>query len=49
MAQMITLIPMVVEAFRSISGIITSVREAKDKLREAADKAAVAEQIEAEL
>lgn len=49
MAQMITLIPMIVEAFRSISGIITSVREAKDKLREAADKAAVAEQIEAEL
>jgi len=49
MAQMITVIPMIVAAFASISGIINSVREAKGKLREATDKTAVAEQIEAEL
>ena len=46
---MVMLIPAIIEAFGSIAGIISSVRESKDKLREAADKTKVAEQIEAEL
>lgn len=49
MAQMVVLIPAVIEAFKSIAGIISSVKESKDKLREAADKTMVAEQIQAEL
>jgi len=46
---MVMLIPAIIEAFGSIAGIINSVKESKDKLREAADKTKVAEQIEAEL
>ena len=46
---MVMLIPAIIEAFGSIAGIISSVKESKDKLREAADKTKVAEQIEAEL
>lgn len=49
MAQMITLIPAIIEAFRSIGGIMGSVRETKTKLAEAADKTAVAEEVQAEL
>lgn len=47
--SMVMLIPAIIEAFGSIAGIISSVKESKDKLREAADKTKVAEQIEAEL
>lgn len=46
---MVMLIPAIIEAFGSIAGIINSVKESKDKLKEAADKTKVAEQIEAEL
>ena len=45
----VTLIPTIIEAFSSIGGIISSVRESKDKLREATDKTRAAEQMEAEL
>ena len=47
--SMVMLIPAIIEAFGSIAGIISSVKESKDKLREAADKTKAAEQIEAEL
>ena len=49
MAEVVTLIPAVINAFRSIAGIISAVKESKDKLKEAADKSEVAEQVEAEI
>ena len=49
MAQMLTLIPTIITAFSSIAGIIVSVKESKEKLRDADDKVKAAEQIEAEL
>ena len=49
MAEVITLIPSVINAFKSIAGIISAVKESKDKLKEATDKSEVAEQVEAEI
>lgn len=49
MAEAITLIPSVINAFKSIAGIISAVKESKDKLKGATDKSEVAEQVEAEI
>jgi len=49
MAQMLTLIPAIISAFSSIGGIIASVKESKDRLREADDKVKAAEQLEVDL
>ena len=49
MAQAITLIPLVIEAFRSIDGIIDAVKTSKDRLKGAADKADAASQVDTDL
>ena len=49
MAEMMSLAPTLVQGFRSIAGIISDIRESKNKLKDAEDKAQMAEQIDREI
>ncbi len=49
MAEVLALVPSLVQGFRAISDFISSVRESKDKLKSLEDKTQVAEQVEQEI
>ena len=49
MAEMMALAPTLVQGFRAIAKIIGDIRESKDKLKSAEDKARIAEQIDEEI
>ena len=49
MAEMMALAPTLVQGFRAIAKIIADIRESKDKLKKAEDKAQIAEEVQEEI
>ena len=49
MAEMMTLAPALVQGFRAIAKIIADIRESKNKLKSAEDKAQIAEEVQEEI